>query len=143
MSKSVNLYLRTETRYSENSFEIKKLKTLRISDKIRKSEKKMQENQDDREIRIRKETAKGQEFRIQLLEDQRIPAQRAWRKQLNKVENVLADSGDRAKEFCWKRRWKSLLKPTNASTKRSKTILVRNMWRRRNLRFGKKNTQTC
>ena len=43
---------------------------------------------------IRKETAKGQEFRIQLLKDQRISAQRAWRKQLNKVENVLADSGE-------------------------------------------------
>ena len=54
----------------------------------------MQENKDDREIRTRKETAKGQEFRIQLLKDQRTSAQRAWRKQLNKVENVLADSGE-------------------------------------------------
>ena len=54
----------------------------------------MQEKQDDQEIRIRKVTTKGQEFRIQLLKDQRASAQSARRKQLNKVENVLADSGE-------------------------------------------------
>ena len=43
------------------------------------------------EIRIRKLTVKGEAFQIQLLEDQRSSAQRAWRKQLNKIENCLAD----------------------------------------------------
>ena len=53
----------------------------------------MQDNQDDleetREIRTRQQTAKGKEFHIQLFKDQTTSAQRAWRKQLNKIENVL------------------------------------------------------
>ena len=56
----------------------------------------MQENQDDLEetleIRTRQQTAKGKEFQIELLKDHTASAQRAWRKQLNKIENVLADS---------------------------------------------------
>ena len=56
----------------------------------------MQENQDDLEetleIRTRKQTAKGKEFQIELLKDHIASAQRAWRKQLNKIENALADS---------------------------------------------------
>ena len=41
--------------------------------------------------RNRKQTAKGKEFRIQLLEEQRSSAQRSWHKQLNRMENCLAD----------------------------------------------------
>ena len=41
--------------------------------------------------RNRKQTAKGKEFQIQLLEEQRSSAQRSWRKQLNRIENCLAD----------------------------------------------------
>ena len=56
----------------------------------------MQENEDEpeeiREVRIRQQTTKGKEFHIQTLKDQRASAQRSWRKQLNKVENFLADS---------------------------------------------------
>lgn len=56
----------------------------------------MQENQDNPEetleIRTRQKTAKGKEFHIELLKDQTPSAQRAWRKQLNKIENVLVDS---------------------------------------------------
>lgn len=56
----------------------------------------MQGNQDDPEetpeIRTTKETAKGKEFHIKLLKVHTASAQRAWRKQLNKIENALADS---------------------------------------------------
>ena len=57
----------------------------------------MQDNQVDleetREIRTRQQTAiKGKEFHIQLHKDQTTSAQRAWRKQLNKIEDVLVDS---------------------------------------------------
>ena len=41
--------------------------------------------------RNRKQTTKGKQFHIQLLEDQRSSAQRSWRKQLNRIENCLAD----------------------------------------------------
>ena len=41
--------------------------------------------------RNRKQMAKGKEFQIQLLEEQRSSAQRSWRKQLNRIENYLAD----------------------------------------------------
>ena len=47
--------------------------------------------------RIRKQTTKGKEFQLQLLEEQRSSAQRNWRKQLNKAENCLADSKDPSK----------------------------------------------
>ena len=39
----------------------------------------------------RKQTTKGKQFHVQLLEDQRSSAQRNWRKQLNRIENCLAD----------------------------------------------------
>ena len=41
--------------------------------------------------RNRKQTAKGKQFQTQLLEEQRSSAQRSWRKQLNRIENCLAD----------------------------------------------------
>ena len=41
--------------------------------------------------RDRKQTEKGKQFQVQLLEDERLSAQRSWRKQLNRVENYLAD----------------------------------------------------
>ena len=41
--------------------------------------------------RNRKQTTKGKQFHVQLLEDQRSSAQRNWRKQLNRIENCLAD----------------------------------------------------
>ena len=41
--------------------------------------------------RQQKQTAKGKQFQTQLLEDQRSSAQRSWRKQLNRIENCLAD----------------------------------------------------
>ena len=57
----------------------------------------MAESQDNvkeaQEIRIR-EHRPWKEFHKQILEDQRSSAQRAWRKQLNKIENRLADSSD-------------------------------------------------
>ena len=56
----------------------------------------MQGNQDDYEetleIRTRQQTAKGKKFYIELLKDHTPSAQRTWRKQLNKIENALADS---------------------------------------------------
>lgn len=62
----------------------------------KKTKKDLQENQDEPEetleIRTRQQTAKGKEFHIELLKDQTASAQRAWRKQLNKIENVLVDS---------------------------------------------------
>ena len=45
-------------------------------------------------VRERKQTAKGKQYQIQLFEDERSSAQRAWRSQLNKVEGCLADSED-------------------------------------------------
>ena len=45
-------------------------------------------------VRERKQTTKGKQYQIQLLEDERSSAQRAWRSQLNKVEICLADSGE-------------------------------------------------
>ncbi|XP_067027926.1 uncharacterized protein [Acropora muricata] len=45
-------------------------------------------------VRERKQTTKGKQYQIQLLEDERSSAQRAWRSQLNKVESCLADSED-------------------------------------------------
>ena len=47
--------------------------------------------------RNRKQTAKGKQYQIQLLEDQRSSAQRSWRKQLNRIENCLADFTEPAK----------------------------------------------
>ena len=47
-----------------------------------------------RETRNRKYTAKGKEYQIELLEDQRRSAQREWRKQLNRIENLLVDTSD-------------------------------------------------
>ena len=41
--------------------------------------------------RTRKQTVKGEEFQIHLLEDQRSSTQRSWRRQLNKIENCLTD----------------------------------------------------
>ena len=46
------------------------------------------------ENRDRKQTEKGRAYKIELLEDQRRSAQRAWRKQLNKIESHLADTTD-------------------------------------------------
>ena len=45
----------------------------------------------------RKQTLKGKEYQTQLYQDQRSSAQRNWRKQLNKIENCLADSTNPAK----------------------------------------------
>ena len=42
--------------------------------------------------RIRNLTEKGKNYHLQLLEDQRSSAQRSWRKQLNKIINLIADS---------------------------------------------------
>ena len=42
--------------------------------------------------RIRNLTEKGKNYHLQLLEDQRSSAQRSWRKQLNKMINLIADS---------------------------------------------------
>ena len=41
--------------------------------------------------RIRNLTEKGKNYHLQLLEDQRSSAQRSWRKQLNKIINLIAD----------------------------------------------------
>jgi len=41
--------------------------------------------------RNRKQTTKGKLFQTQLLDDQRSSAQRSWQKQLNRIENCLAD----------------------------------------------------
>ena len=41
--------------------------------------------------RAQKQTVKGEEFQMHLLEDQRSSAQRSWCRQLNKIENCLAD----------------------------------------------------
>ncbi|RMX52198.1 hypothetical protein pdam_00024091 [Pocillopora damicornis] len=41
--------------------------------------------------RDRKQTEKGKQFQVQLLEDERLSVQRSWRKQLNRVENYLGD----------------------------------------------------
>lgn len=38
-----------------------------------------------------KQMTKGKQFQTQLLEEQRSSAQRNWRKQLNRIENCLAD----------------------------------------------------
>ena len=42
--------------------------------------------------RIKTYTEKGWNYHVQLLEDQSSSAQRAWRKQINKLSNLLADS---------------------------------------------------
>ena len=47
--------------------------------------------------RDRKQTEKGKQFQVQLLEDERLSAQRSWRKQLNRVENYLADETEPGK----------------------------------------------
>lgn len=47
--------------------------------------------------RDRKQTKKGKQFQVQLLEDERLSAQRSWRKQLNRVENYLADETEPGK----------------------------------------------
>ena len=39
-------------------------------------------------------TEKGKTYHSQILEDQRSSAQRSWRKQLNRVINVIADTTD-------------------------------------------------
>ena len=54
--------------------------------------KESEDNVDGSEAgRSRKQTLKGKEYQIQLLEDQRSATQRAWRKQHNKIQNCLAD----------------------------------------------------
>lgn len=40
---------------------------------------------------------KGKQFQVQLLEDERLSAQRSWRKQLHRVENYLADETEPGK----------------------------------------------
>lgn len=47
--------------------------------------------------RDRKQTEKGKQFQVQLLEDERLSAQRSWCKQLNRVENYLADETEPGK----------------------------------------------
>ena len=47
--------------------------------------------------RDRKQTEKGKQFQVQLPEDERLSAQRSWRKQLNRVENYLADETEPGK----------------------------------------------
>ena len=47
--------------------------------------------------RDRKQTEKGKQFQVQLLEDERLSAQRSWRKQLKRVENYLADETEPGK----------------------------------------------
>ena len=42
--------------------------------------------------RVRNLTEKGKTYHLQILEDQRSSAQRSWRKQLNRVINVIADT---------------------------------------------------
>ena len=42
--------------------------------------------------RIRKLTEKGKNYQLQILEDERLSAHRSWRKQLNKLSNLIADS---------------------------------------------------
>ena len=44
--------------------------------------------------RTRDQTAKGREFQRQLYEDERSSTQRGWRRQINNIENCLADSTD-------------------------------------------------
>ena len=44
--------------------------------------------------RTRDQTAKGREFQRQLYEDERSSIQRGWRRQINNIENCLADSTD-------------------------------------------------
>ena len=44
--------------------------------------------------RDRNITEKGKAYHLQLLDDQRSSAQRSWRKQLNKVRNLIADSAN-------------------------------------------------
>ena len=70
----------------------------------RKNEMNYSISEDDRDDtselaseRNRKQTAKGKQYQIQLLEDQRSSAQRSWRKQLNRIENCLADFTEPAK----------------------------------------------
>ena len=62
-----------------------------------------------KENRDRKQTEKGRAYKIELLEDQRRSAQRAWRKQLNKIESHLAIPQIRItfkpKEHFSKRKW--------------------------------------
>ena len=47
--------------------------------------------------RDRKQTEKGKQSQVQLLEDERLSAQRSWRKQLHRVENYLADETEPGK----------------------------------------------
>jgi len=42
--------------------------------------------------RVRNITEKGTSYHLQILKDQRLSAQRSWRKQLNRVINVIADT---------------------------------------------------
>lgn len=42
--------------------------------------------------RVRNLNEKGKTYHLQILEDQRSSAQRSWRKQLNRVINVIADT---------------------------------------------------
>ena len=44
--------------------------------------------------KTRNQTAKGREFQRQLYEDERSSTQRGWRRQINNIENCLADSTD-------------------------------------------------
>ena len=56
----------------------------------------IEEQEDYQETRVRTKTAKGRGFQIQLMKDQSTSAQRAWRKQLNKVEILLINANDAA-----------------------------------------------
>ena len=44
--------------------------------------------------RIRTLSEKGKSYRVELLKDQLSSAQRAWRKQMNNVSNIIVDSSN-------------------------------------------------
>ena len=110
----------------------------------------MQGNQDDPKetpkIRTRQQMAKGKGFHIKLLKDHTASAQRAWRKQLNKIENALVDSKNalllQSERILFKTKMEILVDAHNTMRKRSKIILMRTTWQGRNLKPGNKNTQT-
>lgn len=94
---SVFFYLRIETHYSKNSLREETGPQIRLRYEIgRKPRKTCRETKtipkETPEMRTRKQTAKGKEFHIELVKDHTASVQRAWRKQLNKIENALANS---------------------------------------------------
>ena len=52
----------------------------------------MENSEDSLSIRFRNPTERGRMYHLNLLEEQRSSAQRAWRKQINKVTNLIGDS---------------------------------------------------